>query len=227
MKAVLECHAIRHTYREGSLEEPVLKGVDLQVHAGDCAVLTGPSGSGKTTLLCIAGCLLTPTDGELRIDGKTVHPANHRDLCRFRREKIGFVFQHAQLLPFLTVRQNLEITGRNAGLAPRDADARITDLLERLEMDAHAGKTAAVLSGGQRKRVAVARALLHRPAIVLADEPTAALGWDIGQRVVDMLTTHARQDGAGLLVVTHDMRLLPRFERRWEMTAGKVEEIHE
>jgi ABC-type lipoprotein export system ATPase subunit len=156
-----------------------------------------------------------------------VHPASHQDLCRLRRGKIGFVFQHAQLLPFLTVRQNLEIVGRNSGMSPQDANERITDLLERLEMDMHANKSAAVLSGGQRQRVAVARALIHRPAIVLADEPTAALGWDIGQTVVDLLTMHAKQEGAGLLVVTHDMRLLPKFERRWEIAAGKVEENHD
>jgi ABC-type lipoprotein export system ATPase subunit len=227
MKAVLECQSIRHTYGKGDLAEPVLKGIDLQVFAGDCAVLTGPSGSGKTTLLCIAGCLLTPSEGELRVAGEAVHPATHRNLTRLRREKIGFVFQHAQLLPFLTVRQNLEIVGRNAGLTQRDANERISMLLEKLEMDVHAGKNAAVLSGGQRQRVAVARALIHRPAIVLADEPTAALGWEIGQAVVDLLTLHAKQEGAGLLVVTHDMRLLPKFERRWDMAGGKVEEIHE
>jgi len=227
MKAVLACQSIRHTYGKGELAEPVLKGVDLEVRAGDCAVLTGPSGSGKTTLLCIAGCLLTPSEGELWVAGERVHPATHGELTRLRREKIGFVFQHAQLLPFLTVRQNLDIVARNAGLTPQDANQRITHLLERLEMEAHAGKNAAVLSGGQRQRVAVARALLHRPSIVLADEPTAALGWEIGQVVVDLLTRHAQQEGAGLLVVTHDMRLLPKFNRRWEIAGGQVKEVYE
>jgi ABC-type lipoprotein export system ATPase subunit len=225
MRTVLECHGIRHTYGQGALEEEVLKGIDLEIHDGDCAVLTGPSGSGKTTFLCIAGCLLTPTGGDLRIAGESVRQSSHRDLCRLRRERIGFVFQHAQLLPFLTVRENLEIIGRNAGLNAKEARQRIEDLLDGLEMARHAEKNAALLSGGQRQRVAVARALLHRPAIVLADEPTAALGWDIGQAVIEMLIKHARQEGAGLLVVTHDMRLLPRFERHWELTTGKLEEI--
>jgi ABC-type lipoprotein export system ATPase subunit len=129
------------------------------------------------------------------------------------------------LLPFLTVRENLEIVGRNAGLGTTERVERIEALLGRLEMLTHQDKKAAVLSGGQRQRVAVARALLHRPAVVLADEPTAALGWEIGQVVVDLLTCHAREQGAALLVVTHDMRLVPRFDRRFEIEGGNFREM--
>lgn len=225
MKTALHCEAIHHTYGSGDLAVPVLMGVDLEIRAGDCAILTGPSGSGKTTLLCIAGCLLTPSQGSLKIAGKPVTNPNVGELNRLRREKIGFVFQHAQLLPFLSVRENLEIVGRNAGLSLADCGKRIDLLLDRLEMMPHAGKKAAVLSGGQRQRVAVARALLNRPSMVLADEPTAALGWEIGQVVVELLTHHAKVEGAGLLVVSHDMRLLPMFTRKFEMDKGKVKEI--
>ncbi len=225
MKSALHCESIRHTYGKGDLSVPVLLGVDLEIHAGDRAILTGPSGSGKTTLLCIAGCLLTPSGGCLKIAGEPVTNPGVNELNRLRREKIGFVFQHAQLLPFLSVRENLEIVGRNAGLSLAECRARIHHLLERLEMADHAGKQAAVLSGGQRQRVAVARALLNRPSVVLADEPTAALGWEIGQVVVELLTRHATEEGAGLLVVSHDMRLLPMFNRKFEMDKGTVKEV--
>ena len=227
MIAVLECKAIRHTYGCGDMAVPVLKGVDLKVGAGECAVLCGPSGSGKTTLLSIAGCLLTPDEGSLVIGGEEAGKSGPEEMVRLRREKIGFVFQHAHLLPFLSVWENLEIVGRNAGLGQEEREQRITGLLERLDMETHRDKKAAVLSGGQRQRVAVARALLHRPVVVLADEPTAALGWEIGQVVVDLLTLHAKEEGAGLLVVTHDMRLLPKFDRVFEMEGGSVRETHE
>ena len=132
----------------------------------------------------------------------------------------------AQLLPFLSVRENLEIVGHNAGLASGEYHRRIDDLLARLEMEPHQAKKAVVLSGGQKQRVAIARALLHRPALVLADEPTSALGWDSGQVVIDLLIRHTREEGAGLLVVTHDQRLLPKFDRRFQMEQGSIKETH-
>lgn len=227
MKPSLQCSSIHHIYGSGVLAVSVLNGVDLEIRPTECAVLSGPSGSGKTTLLSIAGCLLTPTSGTLMIDGHRVKTNAPDEMVRLRREKIGFVFQHAHLLPFLSVHENLEIVGRNAGLRPADLKMRIEMLLERLEMTEHRDKKAAVLSGGQRQRVAVARALLHRPAVVLADEPTAALGWEIGQVVVDLLTLHAREEGAALLVVTHDMRLVPMFDRVFEMEGGAIKELYE
>lgn len=222
MVPALSCDGVRHAYRQGDLVVPVLNGVDLQVAVAECAVLCGPSGSGKTTLLSIVGCLLTPTAGGLWIAGEDVTKVPASAMTRLRREKIGFVFQHSQLLPFLTVRENLEVVGRNAGVSGGALKERIDGLLERLEMADHGGKKAAVLSGGQRQRVAVARALIHKPAVVLADEPTAALGWEIGQVVVKLLIHHAREEGAGLLVVTHDMRLLPMFDRVWSMERGEL-----
>lgn len=227
MIPALSCVGLRHTYGQGEMAVPVLKGVDLEVAPTECAVLCGPSGSGKTTLLSIAGCLLTPCEGALHIAGEEVTGLEAGGLVRIRREKLGFVFQHAHLLPFLSVEENLEIVGRNAGLDRLVLRERMDGLLERLEMIEHRRKKAAVLSGGQRQRVAVARALLHRPALVLADEPTAGLGWEIGQVVVDLLTHHAKQEGAGLLVVTHDMRLLEKFDRVFKMEGGHVYESDE
>jgi ABC-type lipoprotein export system ATPase subunit len=227
MIPALSCVGLRHTYGQGEMAVPVLKGVDLEVAPTECAVLCGPSGSGKTTLLSIAGCLLTPGEGVLHIAGEELTGLGADGLVRIRREKLGFVFQHAHLLPFLSVEENLEIVGRNAGLDRVVVKERIAGLLERLEMTEHRRKKAAVLSGGQRQRVAVARALIHKPALVLADEPTAALGWEIGQVVVELLIQHARTEGAGLLVVTHDMRLLEKFDRVFKMEGGHVDESDE
>jgi len=120
MKTALQCSSIHHTYGSGDLAVSVLNGVDIDIKPNECAVLSGPSGSGKTTLLSIAGCLLTPSTGDLMIAGQSVVRGDSEMMVKLRREKIGFVFQHAHLLPFLSVHENLEIVGRNAGLTPAD-----------------------------------------------------------------------------------------------------------
>ncbi|QTN31209.1 ABC transporter ATP-binding protein [Akkermansiaceae bacterium] len=219
MSAALKCESIRHAYGAGP---EVLRGVDLNVEESEAVVLVGPSGSGKTTLLSIAGCLLTPSEGVLQVGGAVAQPNN---LLEMRRERIGFVFQHAQLLPFLSVRENLEVVAANLGGRSKEATGRIPDLLDRLGMAEHEGKKASVLSGGQRQRVSVARALLGRPKLILADEPTAALGWDLGRVVLELLIGSCREEGCGLLVVTHDTRLLPDFDRVVGIEDGQLQEV--
>lgn len=219
MKFALQCESIRHTYGGGA---EILRGVDLEVAESEAVVLLGPSGSGKTTLLSIAGCLLTPSGGTLRIGGETAVPERFLEM---RRERIGFVFQHAQLLPFLSVRENLEVVGANLGMDRTRCARRIDGLLEKLGMTEHSEKAASVLSGGQRQRVSVARALLGSPSIILADEPTAALGWDLGRVVLELLIGAAREAGCGLLVVTHDTRLLGDFDRVLEIAEGRIREV--
>jgi putative ABC transport system ATP-binding protein len=175
MLPLLECVDIRHSFGQGRLAEEVLRGVSVAFHAGETCVLMGPSGSGKTTLLSILGCLLTPTAGRFLLEGVSPGAGGAGSLGRLRRDKIGFVFQQAQLLPFLTVAENLEVVGRNAGMGGTSLGTRIAGLLEQLGIGTLRRKRPGQLSGGQRQRVAVARALLHRPPILLADEPTAAL----------------------------------------------------
>lgn len=221
--AALECRGVRHRYAQRTATQDVLRGVSLDLLAGECGVLMGPSGSGKTTLLSILGCLLTPTAGGVRVAGQPV--TADADLPRIRRERIGFVFQHAQLVPFLTVRENLDLVGRNAGLTRAEGRQRADELLELLGLPGTQGKWPHQLSGGQRQRVAVARALVHRPAVVLADEPTAALDWQTAQAVMKLLIDHATRTGAAVLVVTHDIRLARWFERRFEMQDGDLYEV--
>lgn len=224
MTPVLECRSIRHVFGNGDLAEEVLSGVSVAFGKGETCVLIGPSGSGKTTLLSILGCLLTPTAGELVLEGQSVRFCEKSNLGRFRRDKIGFVFQHAQLLPFLTVTDNLKVVGRNAGLSGKLLANRIEILFERLGIAAMRHKKPDQLSGGQRQRVAIARAVLHRPAILLADEPTAALDWQHGEEAMRLLVEQAQTEGAMLLTVTHDTRLLRMFQRVLRIEGGRLSE---
>lgn len=219
---VLACNDISKVYGKGRLRETALAGVSLAFRRGETCVLLGPSGSGKTTLVSILGCLLTPTSGEISIEGARVPHESQRRLTQLRSRKIGFVFQHAQLLPFLSVNDNLQIVGRNAGFGRRETAQRRDFLLDRLGLRRLGHRRPCELSGGQRQRVAIARALLHRPPIVLADEPTAALDWQNGQAAIDLLIEQALADQALLIVVTHDARLVDRFGRALHFDSGRL-----
>lgn len=226
MTAALECRDLHKVYGEGDLAQTVLGGVSLRLGHGECAALIGPSGSGKTTLLSILGCLLAPSEGSVAVASIDAYPVAEVSLGELRRRHLGFVFQHAQLLPFLSALDNLTAIGLNAGMS-RDAVAdRSHRLLERLGIGSHAGKRPGELSGGQRQRVAIARALLHRPAVVLADEPTAALDWENGEAAIDLLIEEARAENAALLVVTHDTRLVQKFDRVFAIDNGKLKVEH-
>jgi putative ABC transport system ATP-binding protein len=224
MAPVLECRGVSKVYGSGTLAEPVLKDVSLSLGGGQACALLGPSGSGKTSLLSILGCLLTPTSGELWVDGCSVDYRSRRMLGELRRTRIGFVFQQAQLLPFLSMEGNLRVVGRNSGVEESDLNGRIDDLAGRLGIDRLLDKRPDHASGGQRQRVAIARALLHRPPVILADEPTAALDWANGEAVVRLLTEQARAERALLLTVTHDIRLLGYFDRVFHLEEGRVVE---
>ena len=224
MNATLECNGVTKHYGEGALIEPVLKGVTLICHAGEACLLLGPSGSGKTTLLSILGCMLSPTGGEFHLSGKRVTFGKSNHLCEIRRRQIGFVFQHAQLLPFLSVEENLRVVGLNAGLSAEEVAQRIDDLTVRLGIEQIRRKKPGQVSGGQRQRVAIARALLHRPTIILADEPTAALDWQNGYAVMKLLREQTRQENALLITVTHDTRLIEFFDRVFHLDSGTLHE---
>ncbi len=219
---MIHCVSITKTYGRGEQAQTVLAQVDLTVGVGECCLLMGPSGSGKTTLLSILGCLLSPTAGRLDLAGESVDFSDPAHLQDRRRRSIGFVFQHAQLLPFLSARDNVELVARNAGLEPDAAVRRADELLDRVGLSPHAGRKPGELSGGQRQRAAIARALVGSPRVLLADEPTAALDWTSGQSVVELLTRTARDAGAALVTVTHDHRLEKWFDRVVEIDNGRL-----
>ncbi len=219
---MIRCQSIAKTYGESAQAEAVLAGVNLHIRPGECSLLMGPSGSGKTTLLSIIGCLLPPSSGEVVLDAEPVDFADPAHLVDRRRRSIGFVFQHAQLLPFLGARANIELVAQNAGFSEATAVARAGALLARVGLDPMRDKKPGQLSGGQRQRVAIARALVNQPRIILADEPTAALDWHNGQAVVELLVEVARETAAALVVVTHDHRLERWFDRTLEMANGRL-----
>jgi len=220
---MIQCNNITKTYGVGALAEPVLKGINFGVNRGEACLLMGPSGSGKTTLLSIIGCISPASGGELHLNGSPVPVGATQSLAPLRRDLLGFVFQHAQLLPFLSVRDNLALVGCNAGQNEERAASRAMQLLEQVDMTTAATKKPGQLSGGQRQRVAVARALMNSPRIILADEPTAALDWTNGQRIIELLVRAAKETAAALIVVTHDQRLKPWFDRTVEIANGKIE----
>lgn len=192
---------------------------------GETCLLLGPSGSGKTTLLSILGCLLTPDSGEYWLDQQLVRfDAPHR-LARLRAEKLGFVFQHSQLLPFLDVLSNVAIVAENLGSTRRDSFQRAEFICDRMGIFDCAKKLPSELSGGQRQRVAIARALIHHPGVILADEPTAALDWERGQDVIGLFVEEAKQGQCALIMVTHDTRLVPYFDRILHIENGNLIEV--
>jgi putative ABC transport system ATP-binding protein len=219
---ILACHEISKVYGTGALAERILTDVSLTFRQGETCVLLGPSGSGKTTLLSILGFLLSPTSGELRVQDRVVDYTSQRALSPLRRELIGFVFQQAQLLPFLTMEGNLKLVGQNVGLSNTALTERIHEIMCALGIEHLKKKKPADASGGQKQRVAIGRALLHRPAIILADEPTAALDWHNGEAAVRLLVEQAKTHRALLITVTHDTRLIPMFDRILQMESGRV-----
>jgi putative ABC transport system ATP-binding protein len=203
MSIVLDASGVIKTFIEGRQEIPVLHGVSLSVARGEIVALEGPSGSGKTTLLSILGCILTPTTGTVHVAGERVDALSPARLAGVRKRSIGFVFQQYNLFPALTALENVEyaLSVKGVRCAAREQAAR---LLEQVGLGDRLHFLPRDLSGGQKQRVAIARALAGSPPAILADEPTANLDTTAGRQVLRLFRDLARQEGKGLLIVTHD-----------------------
>lgn len=201
---VLQLDDVAKTYRRGEEQVRVLADFDFVVDAGEFVVVTGASGAGKSTLLHIAGGLDAPDRGRVTVTGKDVWAMGAGARAAFRRRNLGFVFQFFNLVPMLTAVQNVSLPLVLDGIAAREADARARQLLDRVGLTERAQYRPAELSGGQMQRVAVARALVARPSLVLADEPTGNLDSHSSTEVLDLLRTLADEDGAAVVMVTHD-----------------------
>jgi lipoprotein-releasing system ATP-binding protein len=202
----------------------VLREVSLEVAAGQNAAILGPSGSGKSTLLFIIGTLDAPSSGSIRLNGTDPFSLSEQQLADFRNRHIGFVFQDHYLLPQLTVLENVLIPAMADGAPARDAVERARQLLARVGLAERLDHRPAELSGGERQRVGVARALLLKPALVLADEPTGNLDRKSAAAIGDLLVEMQREEQAMLLVVTHSLELARRFETQYEIDDGRLKE---
>ena len=203
----------------------VLDGVDAEVRSGERVAILGPSGSGKSTLLNLVSGIDLPDEGTVRLDGTDLTALSEHDRTLFRRHQIGFVFQFYNLLPTLTVLENLLLPVELKGAVGPEDEARAVALLGRVGLDGRADAFPDRLSGGEQQRVAVARALVHEPTLVLADEPTGNLDEETGARVAALLDELVRADGRTLVVVTHSRELGARMDRVLRMSHGKLAEV--
>jgi putative ABC transport system ATP-binding protein len=215
---VIEIHGLCHSYREGGRERRILRDIDLQVEAGECIALLGRSGSGKSTLLNLISGIDRPTAGEIIINGSDLTRMSERERTLFRRRHIGFVYQAFNLLPTLTVEENLRLP---LDLNRLDGN-RARSLLEDIGLGERGADYPDLLSGGEQQRVAIARALAHRPLLVLADEPTGNLDAETGRRTLDLLDRLVRRTGKTLLIVTHSREVAAIADRVLMIDDGRI-----
>jgi putative ABC transport system ATP-binding protein len=209
----LEGRGIGKVFGRGALAVRALAPTDVAVARGEVLVIMGPSGSGKTTLLSLLGLVLSPSEGEVRVDGRPVRGASADDLARLRRDKVGLIFQQFNLIAGLTALENVAVPLLLRGAGPAEQRRRAMRALELVGLaDKHAAR-GRQLSGGQQQRVAIARALVADAAVLLADEPTAALDSHTGRAVLDELQRLARREARGVVIVTHDDRVLRIADR--------------
>ena len=222
MTAIVECRAVEKRYKVGEVEVPALNGVDLDIEAGDFATLAGPSGSGKTTFLNMIGGLDHPTAGSVTVDGTVLEKLDKNHLTELRLHKIGFVFQAYNLIPVLSAAENIELILQLLGVETEERRVRAFEALDDVGLKGMEDRRPASLSGGQQQRVAVARALVARPAIVLADEPTANLDSKTAEDLIALMARLNAASGTTFLIGTHDARVIAHAKRHLEMTDGKL-----
>jgi putative ABC transport system ATP-binding protein len=222
---LVELRGVSKRFGEGETRVDALRDVTLSVGAGEVVGLLGPSGSGKSTLLNVIGCIVEPNEGWMSLEGEVVYNSQwqRRDLRRLRLEKIGFIFQSHNLLPFLDSTDNVELVLHLAGCPKDEANRRAVDLLEYLQVGHRKHAMPAQLSGGEAQRVAIARALANRPRIILADEPTAALDSERAGIVMDLLRKLAAEQQAAIIAVTHDEKILGRLDRIFRLRDGRLD----
>ncbi len=222
MNDVISLHGVRKTYRLGAHVIPALQGVDLGVQRGELLALTGPSGSGKSTILNLCGLIDTPDAGDIALDGRPVNGLNEEQRTLLRRDALGFIFQSFNLVPVMTVAENVDYPLFIANVPEAERRQRVRAQLEAVGLLEHAEHRPDALSGGQRQRVAIARALVKRPRLVIADEPTASLDSHTADQVLDLMRERCHAEGAAFVIATHDSRLTGRCDRVVNLLDGRL-----
>ncbi|MBE1427266.1 putative ABC transport system ATP-binding protein [Desulfomicrobium macestii] len=217
---------VRKRYGQGDAAVDALKGVDMVVGPGEVVGLIGPSGSGKSTLLKCLGAVIEPSGGRMTLGDDVIFDQVWKisDLRALRRDKIGFIFQAPYLIPFLDVTDNVALLPMLSGLPNSKARALAQEFLEALDVGHRAGAMPSQLSGGEQQRVSIARALVNRPPVILADEPTAPLDSERAMAVIRILNQMAKQFETAIIVVTHDEKIIPTFKRLYQIRDGRTEE---
>lgn len=216
------CRGVVKEFGSGQARIRVLRGIDLDIQIGETTFLVGPSGCGKTTLISVIAGLLRPNEGTVEMFGEKTSKMPSGKLVRFRSTQLGFIFQQFNLLPALTAAENAAVPLVVQGMSLSKAVRKASELLERLEMGKHKTKYPNQLSGGQQQRIAIARALVHEPRLVICDEPTASLDAQTGHAVMTMLQELASAPGRAVVVVTHDSRIYSFADRIVTMSDGQI-----
>lgn len=220
MPTILDLKDIQKSFQDGEEKRTVLNNLQLEVAAGEFVAILGPSGSGKSTLLSIAGILMSADKGRIILDGQDISQTTQKIWTSIRREKIGFVFQSHQLLPYLTVYDQLLMAGKMSRV--KNLDQRIKELLNDLGISNCAKKFPKQLSGGQKQRAAIARAFLAKPALILADEPTASLDEARGRQIAELLQKETKVNHSAAIMVTHDERILDVVDHVYRLKDGRL-----
>ena len=221
--AIVELHNITRTYIQGEIKVNAVSGLNLNINVGDFATLCGPSGSGKTTVLNMIGALDKPTAGTVSIEGQDLAELNRSEVSALRRDRIGFVFQSYNLIPVLTAFENAEFVLALQGVPLAERRERVMTILKEVGLEGLENRRPDEMSGGQQQRVAIARAIVTRPAIVLADEPTANVDSVTAEALLDLMQELNENEGATFLFSTHDQRVIDRARRVIHLRDGQLE----
>jgi ABC-type lipoprotein export system ATPase subunit len=221
--AIIEATAVHKEYDTGSVKVHALRGVDVRISRGEMVAIMGPSGCGKTTLLNTLSGLDDLTSGEVLVEGAALHAMSDRERTRYRAERMGFVFQFFNLLPVLSVAENIELPLLVAGVKAGAARTRAREVLESVGLAGEDNKRPTELSGGQQQRVSIARALVNEPALIWADEPTGSLDSETSAEIMDLLCRLNKDKRQTFVLVTHDSAVAARADRTIRMRSGLVE----
>ncbi|MDI6704057.1 MAG: ABC transporter ATP-binding protein [bacterium] len=220
---IVELRDVKKIYKTGKIEYEALKGVDLEINKGEFMAIIGPSGSGKTTLLNLIGCLDNTTSGKIFLEGEDITSLKPKDLTELRRKKIGFIFQTFNLMPVLTVYENIEFPLFFNKVSSKIRKERVESLIEELGLDNVSRHRVSDISGGQQQRTAIGRALIKDPIIVLADEPTGNLDSETGMKIIELMKKLNKERGVTFLFVTHDLMVMSYAEIVHRLRDGKIE----